>query len=94
MTSWFLSQNVCILSKPRVANLASIIKNFAVFYSIKLLRFKKSEKNKKNIKIQVIFTFLDIIKIIDFQWKNTDVNKTKGLCHVIYIFFRSSLGKL
>ena len=69
MTSWTLSQNVCILSRPRVANLASIIKNFAVFYSIKLLRFKKSEKNKKIIKMHVMFAFLDITKIIDFQWK-------------------------
>ena len=30
--------------------------------------------------------FLDIAKFADFQWKNANVSRTKGVCHVIYIF--------
>ena len=29
----------------------------------------------------------DLAKFADFRWKNTDVSKTQGVCHVIYIFF-------
>ena len=38
--------------------------------------------------------FLDVLKIADFRWKNTDVSKTQGVCHMIYVFFGSSLGKV
>ena len=38
--------------------------------------------------------FLDITKVADFQWENADVSRTQGVCHVIYIFFGSSLGKV
>ena len=37
------------------------------------------------IKIQSISVFLDMIKDVDFQWKNADVSQ--GVCHVIYINF-------
>ena len=33
-------------------------------------------------------------KNADFQWKNTDISKTQGVCHVIIILFGSSLGKV
>ena len=33
------------------------------------------------------------IKVADFLWKNPDVSRTQGLYHVIYILFRSPLGK-
>ena len=42
---------------------------------------------------QSISVFLDIAKLTDFQQKNADVSWTQGKCHVIYVFFGSSLGK-
>ena len=44
--------------------------------------------------MQSISVFLAIAKFDDFRWKNADVNRTQGVCHVIYIFFRSFLGKV
>ena len=38
--------------------------------------------------------FPDILKIIDFQWKNANVSRPQEVCHVIYVFFWSSLGKV
>ena len=32
-------------------------------------------------------------KVADFQWKNADISKTQGVCHMIYIFFGYSVGK-
>ena len=37
--------------------------------------------------------FLDITKVADFQWKNTDVSRTQGLCHVTYENFEFSLHR-
>ena len=44
--------------------------------------------------MQSISLFLDIAKCANFQWKNTNVSKTQVVCHVIYILFGSSLGKV
>ena len=44
--------------------------------------------------MQSIAVFLDIEKLADFQWKNADVNRTQVVCHVIYVFSGSSLGKV
>ena len=44
--------------------------------------------------MQSISVFLDIGKFADFRQKNADVSKTQGMCHVIYILFGPSLGKL
>ena len=44
--------------------------------------------------MQFISVFLDITKVADFWGKNTNVGKTQGVCHMIYIFFRSSLVKV
>ena len=38
--------------------------------------------------------FLDIAKFSDFRWKNVDVSRTQGVCHVILICFGSSLGNV
>ena len=38
--------------------------------------------------------FLDIAKFADLWLKNADVSRAQGVCHVIYIFFGSSLGKV
>ena len=39
------------------------------------------------MKMHSILVFPDVTKIVDFQWKNADVNRTQGVCHVIYVFF-------
>ena len=46
------------------------------------------------MKIQSISVFLDVAKFTDFWRKNADVSRIQGACHVIYIFFVSSLGKV
>ena len=38
--------------------------------------------------------FLDIAKFANFRRKNADVSRTQTVCHVIHIFFGSSLGKV
>ena len=44
--------------------------------------------------MEPIPVYLDIAKLADFQWKNPDISRTKGLLHVIHIIFRSDLGKV
>ena len=44
--------------------------------------------------MQSIYVFLDIPKITDFWWKNANVSRTQGVRHVIYMFLRSTLGKV
>ena len=44
--------------------------------------------------MQSISAFLDIAKFADIRWKNADVSRTQGMCHVIHMFFESSLGKI
>ena len=38
--------------------------------------------------------FPDILKIADFWCKSADVSIIQEVCHVIYLFFGSSLGKV
>ena len=42
--------------------------------------------------MQSLSVFLDIAKFVDFGWLNANVSRTQGVCHVIYVFFGSSLG--
>ena len=44
--------------------------------------------------MQSVSVFSDKAKFADFRWKNSDVSKTQGVCHVIHIFFGTSLGKV
>ena len=44
--------------------------------------------------MQSISVFPDILNVGNFRWKNADVSRTQGMCHVIYVFFGSSLGKV
>ena len=37
---------------------------------------------------------LNITKVADFRWKKADVSRTQEMCHVIYVFSASSLGKV
>ena len=36
--------------------------------------------------MQSLSVFLDITKVHDFRWKNANVSRTHGVCHMIYIF--------
>ena len=38
-----------------------------------------------------ISIFFDLANFADFWWKNADLSRTQGLCHLIH-FFGSSLG--
>ena len=44
--------------------------------------------------MKFISVFLDIQKSADFRRKNADVSRIQEVCHVIYIFFGFSLGKV
>ena len=44
--------------------------------------------------MQPLPVFPDVTKIADFWWKNADDSRTQGVCHVIFVFFGSSLGKV
>ena len=44
--------------------------------------------------MQSISGFPDITKTDDFRRKNADVSRTQEVCHVIYVFFGSSLGNV
>ena len=44
--------------------------------------------------MESISVFLDVTKVADFRLKNADVTRTREVCHVIYIFFGFSLGKV
>ena len=44
--------------------------------------------------MQSIPVFSDILKLADFRWKNADVSRAQGVCHVIYVFCGSYLGNV
>ena len=44
--------------------------------------------------MESLSVFLDVTKLADFRRKNADVGKNQGVCHVIYIIFASSSGKV
>ena len=44
--------------------------------------------------MQSISVFLNIAKLVNFKRKNADVSKIQGMCHVIYVIFGPSLGKV
>ena len=87
--------------RPRVANLAEIMKILTIFIKRIVRDSKKSQKNQKLcVKMEYISVFVDIAKFANFQWKINfkvcvicDFSRIQGACHVIYIFFESSLGK-
>ena len=80
-------QNTFFLRRPRVADIADIYQNC-----------KRVKRMKNCIKMQSVSVFLDTTKIADFKWKSAEVNRTQGLCHVIYMliymFLGSSLGNV
>ena len=46
---------------------------------------------KLSINMQFIGVLLDIAKLADFRWKNADRSNIQWKCHVIHLFFASSL---
>ena len=42
----------------------------------------------------IYICIFDIAKFVNFQRKNADASRNQGVCHVIDIFFGSSLGKV
>ena len=44
--------------------------------------------------MESISLFSDKTKFADFYWKNADASRTQNDCHVMHIFFGSSLGKV
>ena len=40
--------------------------------------------------MQSIYVFLDIAKFTNFWWKNADVIRTKKVCHVVHISFKTA----
>ena len=60
---------------------------------------KKSLKTKKKVKIITNYVpkcnlYLYFLRYQNLMMKNADVSRTQGVCHVIDIFFDSSLGKV
>ena len=74
------------IRRPRIANFADIIKIAITF-------IKKILKNIEKVKRISVSVFLDITKVADLRWNNTNGSRTQGVFHVIYIFFGSTLGK-
>ena len=46
------------------------------------------------LEMHSLSVFFNITKVADFWLKNAGASRTQEVCHVIYIFFRSYLGKL
>ena len=44
--------------------------------------------------MQSLPVFFDILKVADFWLIKADVSRTQEVCHVIYVFFGSFLGKV
>ena len=44
--------------------------------------------------MQPLSVFLDITKNDDFLWKNDAASRNQGVCHMIYVSFGTSLGKI
>ena len=59
--------------------------------------YKDSRKVKINtnyVSKQSLSVFFDIAKFADLRSQKADVNKNQKVCHVIHMFFGSSLGKV
>ena len=94
MMSSSLSQNTFVVRRPGLAIFADIMKTVTVFIKKYLMTQRKIKRNRQIIKMQSISLFFGIAKFVDFQLKNADVSRTQGVCHVIHIFFGSSIGKV
>ena len=62
---------------------------------------KKSSKTQEKLKkLEIMYQNAIYIyiswykKFADFRWKNDDISRTQGVCHVIQIISGSSSGKV
>ena len=55
---------------------------------------KKKRIRNHASKSNLYLLFLNTLKVPNFRRKNADVTKTQGVCHVVYMFLGSSLGKI
>ena len=108
MTSKPFFWNAFILRRPRLANSADTNKVASMFIKTNFKNFKRIKNYVCTqflivyLKPMILCIYLNAIYIYTswynksfwFSVKNTDVSKTQWLCHAIYIFFGSSLGKL
>ena len=89
-------QYTITLRRPRVANFADTTTSATMFIKTTF----KDSKNVNRVRTYAlkynlaISVFFDITKVSDFRCKNADVSTTQEMCHVIYIFFGSALGKI
>ena len=74
---------------------ADILKVSTMFIITIYKDSRKVKINRNHVsKYNLLSVFLDIVKFANFRWKNADVSRIQGVCHVIHIFFGSSLGKV
>ena len=80
---------------PRVSNFAEIIKISTIFIKT---TFKESNKVKRIInyvlKCNLYLYFLIKHYLLISGEKNADFSRPQVVCHVVCIFFESSLGKV
>ena len=89
-------QYTITLRRPRVANFADTTTSATMFIKTTF----KDSKNVNRVRTYAlkynlaISVFFDTTKVSDFRCKNADVSTTQKVCHVIHMFFVSSLGKV
>ena len=83
-----------ILRRPEVANFADTIKIAVMLIRTTLRDSVKVKKWGKIYYNKFLSGFSNITKIANLWWKNFDVSRTPGVCHMLYTFFGSSLGKV
>ena len=83
------------LRRPRVANFVDIFKIATMFSKTTFkdsskVKKKKKKKNRNYVLKCNLYMFLDITKVANFWWKNTDISRTLKLyiCIFFRIFFR------
>ena len=88
-------QNTFILRRSGVAKFANIVKIVITFIKTTFKDSKKPKKTKElDLYLNPVFIFISWYnKIADLRWKIA-ISRTQGMCHVIYIFSGSSLGKV
>ena len=58
----------------------------------KLLKIQRFRNWIPNCNLYLYFS--DIAKFADFRWKNANVSRNQGMCHVIHVFLGSVLGQV
>ena len=61
-----------------------------------IFKYSKKVKRIRNyvLKCNLYLHFMMQPRVADFWWKNGNISRTQDICHMIYIFFGSSQGKV